>query len=84
MLSKVYTVYDSKTEAYMQPFFMAAKGAAIRAFSDLVNDPQHTFGKHPGDYVLFEIGTYEDVSALLVAYPAPQSLGVGLEFVKSS
>lgn len=83
MLSKVYTVFDSKTGAYMQPFFMAAKGAAIRAFSDLVNDSQHTFGKHPEDYVLFEIGTYDDLSAELVSYSSPQSLGVGVEFVKS-
>ena len=30
MLLKVFTMYDSGVEAYLQPFFMAANGAAIR------------------------------------------------------
>lgn len=84
MISKIFSVYDSKAEAYMQPFFMAAKGAAIRAFSDLVNDPQHTFGKHPADYTLFELGSYEDCTSEFKIHPTPCSLGVGVEFVKTS
>lgn len=84
MISKVFTVYDSKTEAYLSPFFMPAKGAAIRAFSDLVNDSNHQFGKHPSDYILFELGSYDDSSASFDLYSAPVSLGVGVEFVRQN
>lgn len=78
---KIFTVYDSKSEAYLQPFFMQSKGAAVRAFSDLANDKAHTFGKHPEDYVLFEIGSYDEFTAAIVSH-APVSLGVAVEFLR--
>jgi len=53
MIMKMFSCYDSKAEAYMQPFFMNAKGQALRAFADLVNDGQSQFSKHPEDFVLF-------------------------------
>lgn len=84
MLSKVFTVYDSAVEAYLSPFFLPAKGAAIRAFTELVNDPNHQFGKHPADYVLFELGTYDDAKAEFVLHAAPVSMGVGIEFVRQN
>ena len=84
MLLKVYTIYYSGVEAYLQPFFMAANGAAIRGFSEIVNDPTHQFAKHPGDYTLFELGTYDDITAKFEMLPSPKSLGVGVEFVRPS
>jgi len=80
MKLKIYTVYDSKMEAYLQPFFMHAKGQAIRTFSDMINDPQHNFHKHSEDFTLFELGTYEDSTAEITPYPTPISLGLALEF----
>lgn len=65
MKHKVYTVYDQKSEAYLMPFFMQTNASAIRAITDLVNDPQHTFGKHPADYSLFLIGEFEDDQGIL-------------------
>jgi len=82
MLMRVYTVYDSKTEAYMPPFFQPAKGAALRLFSDSVNDVNHTFNKHPSDFTLFELGTYDDSTAQFVTHSTPISLGLALEFVR--
>lgn len=84
MLLKVYSVYDSKAEVYMQPFFMQSRGAALRAFGDAVNDSGHMFAKHAGDYTLFEIGEFHDDSALIVSYSAPINLGVAVEFLKSN
>lgn len=84
MISKIFTVYDVKTEAYLNPFFMATKGAAIRGFSELVNDPNHNFGKYPADFILFEIGSYDDQRGLVESLPAPLSVGVGVDFLKKS
>lgn len=33
MKLNVYSVFDAKVEAFLQPFFMPARGAAIRAFT---------------------------------------------------
>ena len=63
MLFKLFTVYDVVSEVYMQPFCAVTKGSAIRMFAAHVNDPSHPFGKDPKDYILFELGEYEDSNA---------------------
>lgn len=79
---KVFTVYDSKAEAYLQPFFMHSKGQAVRMFQDLANDPQHQFFKYAADFTMFEIGTYDESSGLLSPVQPYQSLGCAIEFVR--
>lgn len=80
MKYNVYTVYDSKAEAYLQPFYFSAKGQAIRAFTDMANDQNHQFYKHPEDYTLFELGSWEDSTASFHVLATPNSMGLALEF----
>lgn len=63
MVHLMYTVFDVKTGAYMVPFYQPTRGAAERAFIDAVRDPSHTFAKHPEDFTLFEIGSFDDGDA---------------------
>lgn len=65
MLLTVFAARDLKGEAFLQPFYSINAGSAMRAFGDAVNDAQTNFNKHPEDYVLFEIGTYDDCTGLL-------------------
>lgn len=60
MILKAYAIYDNKGLIYHAPFFMVSKGQAVRALTDLVNDATTSIAKHPGDYVLYEIGQYDD------------------------
>ena len=80
MQLKIFTVYDAKVEAYLQPFYMQSKGAAIRAITECLNDPKHQFAKYPADYTLFEIGSWDDSNCKFDLHKAPVSLGVLLEF----
>jgi len=80
MQLKLFTVYDRAAQAYMTPFFLLTKGLAIRSFSETVNDPNHNFGKYSEDFTLFELGSYDDQKSKFEIYPAPVSLGVGVEF----
>lgn len=80
MRLNIFTVYDTKAEAYLPPFYMNTKGQAIRAFSDSANDRNHAFCKHPGDYVLFHLGSFDDADASFELDAAPQSVGVAIEF----
>lgn len=84
MIVKIFGIYDSKTEAYLPPFFMPSKGAAIRAISTHVADPQHNFCKYAEDFTLFELGSWDDANSKFSLHNAPQSLGVLLEFKASS
>lgn len=83
MRYKIFTVYDSKAEAYLQPFFSPAVGLAVRSFSDAVNTKDHQFSKHAADYTLFEIGAYDDVTCTITMLPAKVSLGSANEFLNS-
>lgn len=56
----IYSIYDRKVEAFMRPFFMVKDGQAVRAFSDMVNEPGHELNKHPEDYRLELVGQWDD------------------------
>ena len=43
---KAYCIHDVKAEAYNQPFFAPAKGAAIRDFAALVNGGESMVAKY--------------------------------------
>lgn len=72
-------IHDVKGETYSQPWFTPTAAAAVRSFTDLVNDPQrgHTIFTHPEDYALFEMGTFDDVSGELVSHNIPKHLVSG-------
>lgn len=84
MLLKIFTVYDSKTTAYMSPFFNLSTGGAIRSFEEACRDESSTFHKYPADFTLFEIGVFDDATAELTIYDAKTSLGCAIEYVPNS
>lgn len=60
MIHKIYSVYDAKAETFTPPFFQHREGMALRTFKDCICDKGHTFGMHPEDYTLFDLGEYDD------------------------
>jgi len=61
----VYTVHDSKAEAYLQPFFFKNDAVALRGFKQLVNQDGHQFNTNPEDYTLVVIGEYDETIGVL-------------------
>ena len=82
MLTNIYAIYDSKAEAYMQPFFASTHGLALRTFEKHANDPQTIFNQHPGDFTLFHIGSYEEDTAQIKPEKALVNLGTALEQIQ--
>lgn len=66
MILNAYSLYDRKALQYHTPFFATADGSAVRSVSDLVADPNTTVGRHPGDYVLYRVGAYDDASGSML------------------
>ena len=81
MIKEIFAVYDNKTETYGQPYFAITKGEAIRAFQDIINDITHPLGKHPEDFALYALGTYNDKNGDLEKLKMPKEVGRGLDFV---
>lgn len=71
--SKVYAVFDAKVKLFGRPFTDMSDDAAIRNFSDAVNEngnPNNLWAKHPEDFSLFKIGDYnEDLGKLIPCNP---------------
>lgn len=54
-------VFDSAVNAYGRPFFCRARGEALRAFADEVQNKDTEFGRHPEDYALAMLGSFDEV-----------------------
>lgn len=67
MILKAYSIFDSKALIYNPPFFQATDGLATRMFMDLANDANTSIGRHPSDYILYCVGTYDDGTGRLDA-----------------
>jgi hypothetical protein len=73
MKLQVYAVYDTKAEAFGQPFFMNADGIAVRSFIEACKNENGEFIKYPNDFTMYQIGTYDDSNACLT-YNKPKEL----------
>lgn len=72
MINRMYAVYDVKALAYAPPFIAGTDGIAVRMLSELVQDTNTTVGRHPGDFKLYCIGTYDDQRAALIGIIPPE------------
>lgn len=81
MILQMFSVFDDKGEAYLTPFFMKAKGEAVRAFIELAKDGTSQFAKHPADFTLFHIGTFDDSTSIVTMLEPTVNLGKALEFI---
>lgn len=81
MQLKAFCLLDTKVQAFHAPFFMAHVGHAIRACSELAQDMSTTVGRHPADFMLFEVGTFDDQTGSLSASATPINHGPVLAFI---
>lgn len=74
-------VYDSKANAYMEPWFTTNSQIAVRAFANAANAADHPFGQNPEDYTLFHIGEWNPQTGEMTPYETKHSAGLAIEFV---
>lgn len=74
MMLLAFALYDTKAQFFSSPMFFGARGQALRAMIELGGDLSTTVGRHPADFVLYEIGEFDDQSGALHPLP-PRSLG---------
>lgn len=75
-MSKVYyAVYDRKAELYSTPFLEVKDGTAVRAVQDLViNNKEHPFAKHPSDFSLHRLGSFDEHTGVITGKTNPKNL----------
>lgn len=73
-------VRDSAVDAFMRPFHVPSTGMAVRSFRDEVNNPESPMHKHPEDFELFELGTFDEESGKMDNLSSPRSLARAKDF----
>jgi hypothetical protein len=71
-MKKIFSIYDEKAEAFLQPFFFDTVGQAERAIIDCLSDPNHNFARYSSDFTLFMIGEYDESTGVIT----PQKTGI--------
>jgi len=78
-MKNVFSVYDTKAGVFSNPFFSTNKNTALRDFSSAYLDPASHISMYPHDFILYEIGTFnEDTGELTPMLPI--SLGTADQF----
>lgn len=77
----IYSVYDSKAEAFIAPFYCPTIGLAVRSFETACRDEGHNFHIYAADYTLFELGSFDESKGTFVIHKTPTNLGLALTYI---
>lgn len=66
----IVSVKDTAAQAYGRPVFVPTVAVAVRSFKEEVNREGSTddLARHPGDFELYEIGTFDDSTGIVVCH----------------
>lgn len=80
MQIKVFSIFDEKGKCFGVPFFVEHNGVALRMFSDLVQDTRFNINKHPSDYKLYCLATFDNVVGSFDSLDIPEFLANASDF----
>lgn len=81
MTRMMFSVFDSATNQYLEPFFAHTIEEAIRSFRVVLSKPDHPFARFPDDYTLFQLGSIDLSNGTMHPLKTPHSLGLALTFL---
>lgn len=86
MRVRIYAVKDLAVRAFETPGFAPAIGgsnaAAIRGFTDQVNNSSSRYHAHPEDYELYQLGEFNDEDGSIVPLELPQLVTRAIDVMK--
>lgn len=75
-LYKMFSVKDVKTGLFANPVMAVNLPAMQRMLHEVLSSGTHQFAKYPEDFVLYEIGEFDDQSGFIRPTEVPISLFV--------
>jgi len=78
-----FSIMDVKAKAYLRPFFMTNEAQAQRDFGDAVLNPESMLNKHPEDYILYNIGFFDDNAGKFEAFDTPSHVCNAVDFISN-
>lgn len=84
MILRMFAIFDSKAEAFIQPFFSPTVALALRSFTAAANDEATDFNRFAGDYTLFELASVDQQSGKVTPLDAPHNLGTAITLLSKA
>lgn len=79
-MNHLYTIRDEATEGYGQILQTRAQGEAVRMFMDEATNKESRINKHPNDFALYKLGTYDDQTGEITAQK-PERIARATDFI---
>ena len=74
MKKYVYSIYDKVGQVYHNPWIDSSNATAARAFKFACSDDNSLYGMCPGDFVLYRVGMFNDVSGTFCECEMPEKV----------
>lgn len=81
MVQIMMSAYDEKAQVYLPPFCCKTEGEGRRMFGDAVQEPGSVLSRHPSDFSLYIVGSFNDSSGAVVVPGVPEFVCKATEFV---
>jgi len=81
---KLFSIYDGKIRSFMRPFLDAHTGSALRSFEQACKEPTSPFAQFPADFVLYEVGTFNEETGETTSYSPKIQLAAAIDYVRQS
>lgn len=75
----IFNVYDAKAAAWLRPHFVRSVPEGLRVFQQAAMAPESFLSLSPGDFTLFQLGEFDEVTGKFDLLPVPESLGTALQ-----
>lgn len=79
----LFSVRDEKAEVFSPPLSSMNVGTITRSLFDVLKSGSHDYAKHPEDYVLYHLGTFDDQTGQMELFTAPKSVVVLRDLLSS-
>lgn len=76
---RVFATYDGKLSVFLTPFCFMHVGQALRAWDEVCMDGKSMMSKHPSDFVLYEIGEFDDDKGVITPHNPIRQIATALE-----
>lgn len=70
-MKRVFAIKDIKAEAFWNPVYYVSEGVAVREFEMVVAQGDSVLAKVPEDFVLYELGAFDEETGEHVNHERP-------------
>lgn len=77
---QIVAIYDSALGEFFAPIFVRSIGLAIRDFGDEVTKADSPLSRHPADFLLFHLGSFDPADGSIASF-TPAQISRAVDFV---